>query len=1165
MLLKPHKPASAQKKEDREKRKYEYAICRIRRKGCQARDETLGSGFFVRNLIIPGFAFHFCLVASEKYIPGDDFETYYLEFKQFESTELERIELNEIASSDRSDVYRTLDLICIRINVDRIKKKTFYKDSSRSFKVVTERLGSYENLFCYFVDDSQAKSLVKQVRIELNSRKGFQILDGVDTYSTYNQFTQGKLDGGVILKRIEGELQVVGVLQFTNEGTISPVFFPLPSEGKGKMPLSQCATEIENGRAASGSEMVEEEGQDSGIDLTLGNQHSSESNQAERKMPPNHFATDGGGASENDLVIEGQRDLERSLTVGNQHSLQSSQGSSSGSEGSSWMSYLKSWIPFWNNSDSCSGNGDLSLKAILNYPYDISINPCRTPLQGGGPCTFKLIPDLPSDITSGTAKFADLGFVDLNGVKNSTNCLVGERIPAAREEGSVTVIVNGKSDKTGNCADLGQTQIYYYHKQKDVFRDLVMNQSQLHDFLEELAKENAKSSRDKGSKSSSSGSMDSGNPLFALQCLVLLVYTAAETDVREFIELIFNSSAGRVVFNAYRHTPPLPEDIARAFGHKDTAQYLESLSKRLSEDLSVHEEQLQESHIQELAEAVKNQLTEGRQEQPSREPTEGEEEQPPGESKEAREKQPSGKPAKGGQEQPPREPAEEEEESLKEPAGGEEQPLKEPAGGEEQPRKEPAGGEEQSLKEPAGEEEQPLKEPAGGEEQSLKEPAGGEEQPLKEPAAGEEQPLKEPAGGEEQSLKEPAKGEKQPLKEPAGGEEQPLKELAGGEEQPRKETAGGEEQSPGGPAGGEKEQKSWFEKGDHTSALQSKLQALDMRRKVLGEEHSDTAKSYNSVGITQRSLGDITSALHSSQRVLDIIRTLFGEEHSDTAQSYDSVGITQHSLGDLTSALHSSQRALDIRRKLFGEEHSDTAQSYHSVGLTQHSLGDLTSALHSSQRALDIRRKLFGEEHSDTAESYDSLGATQHSLGDLTLALHSSQRALDIRRKLFGEQHSDTAQSYDSVGITHHSLGDLKSALDSKQRALDIRRKLFGEEHSDTAQSYDSIGVTQHSLGDLTSALHSKQQALAIRRKLFGEEHSDTAQSYDSVGATLHSLGELTSALHSSQRALDIRRKLFGKEHSDTAQSYDSVGATQHSSGELTSALHSKQQALDIR
>ena len=58
------------------------------------------------------------------------------------------------------------------------------------------------------------------------------------------------------------------------------------------------------------------------------------------------------------------------------------------------------------------------------------------------------------------------------------------------------------------------------------------------------------------------------------------MYTAAETNTRQFIELVFNSSAGKVVFNAYRYTSPLPEDVARAFGHEDTAQYLESISKR---------------------------------------------------------------------------------------------------------------------------------------------------------------------------------------------------------------------------------------------------------------------------------------------------------------------------------------------------------------------------------------------------------------------------------------------------------------------------------------------------------------------------------------------------------------------------------------------------------
>ena len=51
------------------------------------------------------------------------------------------------------------------------------------------------------------------------------------------------------------------------------------------------------------------------------------------------------------------------------------------------------------------------------------------PKQGGGLCLFTFKPDLPSDITSGTAKFADLGSVDLNGVKNKTNCLFGKGIP----------------------------------------------------------------------------------------------------------------------------------------------------------------------------------------------------------------------------------------------------------------------------------------------------------------------------------------------------------------------------------------------------------------------------------------------------------------------------------------------------------------------------------------------------------------------------------------------------------------------------------------------------------------------------------------------------------------------------------------------------------------
>lgn len=65
-----------------------------------------------------------------------------------------------------------------------------------------------------------------------------------------------------------------------------------------------------------------------------------------------------------------------------------------------------------------------------------------------------------------------------------------------------------------------------------------------------------------------------------VQLLRLLVYTAAKEGAQQFIEIIFNSSSGRVVFEAYKECPPLPEVIAKDHGNEETAHYLEGITKR---------------------------------------------------------------------------------------------------------------------------------------------------------------------------------------------------------------------------------------------------------------------------------------------------------------------------------------------------------------------------------------------------------------------------------------------------------------------------------------------------------------------------------------------------------------------------------------------------------
>ena len=74
-------------------------------------------------------------------------------------------------------------------------------------------------------------------------------------------------------------------------------------------------------------------------------------------------------------------------------------------------------------------------------------------------------------------------------------------------------------------------------------------------------------------------------------------------------------------------------------------------------------------------------------------------------------------------------------------------------------------------------------------------------------------------------------------------------------------------------------------KANHVEAFESEKRALNIRLKVLGEEHSQTADSYHSLGVTQHSLGDFVSALQSAKCALDIRMKVHGEEDPRTVNS----------------------------------------------------------------------------------------------------------------------------------------------------------------------------------------------------------------------------------------------------------------------------------------
>ena len=343
------------------------------------------------------------------------------------------------------------------------------------------------------------------------------------------------------------------------------------------------------------------------------------------------------------------------------------------------------------------------------------------------------------------------------------------------------------------------------------------------------------------------------------------------------------------------------------------------------------------------------------------------------------------------------------------------------------------------------------------------------------------------------------------------------------------------------------------------------LEALELRRRSLGEEHPDTATSWNNVGSTYGEMGQQPTALEYKEKALAIRRRVLGEEHPDTASSWNNVGSTYGTMGQYPKALEYVEKALAIQRRVLGEEHPDTATSWNNVGSTYGAMGQHPKALEYVEKALAIRHRVLGEEHPATASSWDNVGSAYGEMGQHPKALEYKEKALAIRRRVLGEEHPATASSWNNVGSTYGEMGQHPKALEYKEKALAIWRAVLGEEHPDTASSWDNVGSTYGEMGQYPKALEYKEKALAIERQVLGEENPDTATSWNNVGITYGEMGQYPKALEYMEKALAIQRRVLGEENPATATSWNNVGSTYGEMGQHSKALEYMEKALVIR
>jgi CHAT domain-containing protein/tetratricopeptide (TPR) repeat protein len=342
--------------------------------------------------------------------------------------------------------------------------------------------------------------------------------------------------------------------------------------------------------------------------------------------------------------------------------------------------------------------------------------------------------------------------------------------------------------------------------------------------------------------------------------------------------------------------------------------------------------------------------------------------------------------------------------------------------------------------------------------------------------------------------------------------------------------------------------------GKYAQAQPLYEKALEIRRRLLTDDHPQTASSYSNLACNLNRQGKYAAAQPLFERALEIRRRLLTDDHPDTASSYSNVAHNLDAQAKYAQAQPLHEKALEIRRRLLTDNHPDTAQSWNSVAGNLGDQAKYAQAQPLYEKALEINRRLLTDNHPATAGSYNNVAYNLGAQGKYAQAQPLYEKALEINRRLLTDDHPRTAASYNNLAAILNAQGKYAQAQPLFERALEIRRRVLPDNHPDTAASYNNLAAILNAQGKYAQAQPLLEKALEIHRGLLSDDHPGTATNYNNLAANLSAQGKYAQAQPLYEKALEIRRGLLTDNHPDTADSYYNLAANLSEQGKYLEA-----------
>jgi len=342
------------------------------------------------------------------------------------------------------------------------------------------------------------------------------------------------------------------------------------------------------------------------------------------------------------------------------------------------------------------------------------------------------------------------------------------------------------------------------------------------------------------------------------------------------------------------------------------------------------------------------------------------------------------------------------------------------------------------------------------------------------------------------------------------------------------------------------------------------LEALEIRRRLVGEESEAFAASLNNVAIVLQRTGRGEEAETMYRRSIAIREKQHGEHDVSLISPLENLGLLLSDRGEYAAAIEALERAAELGDREHEHPHPDLASSLHNLGVVYWTTGALEPAKERFEQSLAVARELYRSDHPLLASILGDLGQVTSDLGDTAKAALMIEESLAMNRRLFGDVHTAVALNLNNLAAAYRKLEELDRAEPAYRESIAIYRSITGEDSTSVALGLNNLASLLREKGEYEEATELFAQALELNRRINGDVHLNTAGTRLNLGRLLRYQERFEAAREQLDEALAVVRELFGPGSTYEGIILDDLGLTLAGQGELEAAEARYHEALTI-